>query len=108
MWDAVVVSDRAEELAELSDLWPEIEGQLGMAMADVARSCMTFLDRCVGEFAAGDGALLGALQAKYRRGEDEHQRDWLQMDQETLEGEVTNELLDLLLYAAMIRARWSA
>lgn len=98
--------DRAEELRQMENIWPEIERHMGDALADTARACMVFLSRCVDEFATGDGETLRAMCAKYAAGEREHRRDWLQMERAQMEGEIENELLDQVLYAAMIRARW--
>jgi len=95
------VSDRAEELRELTDLWPEIRQHIDLALADTARACMLFLTECM-----DSGEVIAELRAKYEAGEREHQRDWLGKPQEWLEGEIRNELRDQVLYHAMLRARW--
>ena len=46
------------------------------------------------------------LEAKFRKGEAEHGRDWLKMTRQQLEAEINAELMDLTIYQAMIDARW--
>lgn len=46
------------------------------------------------------------LEAKFRKGEAEHGRDWLDMTHEQLRSEIDAELMDLTIYQAMIDARW--
>lgn len=75
--------DRAQELARLDDVWPEVAKHLdGFAFTD------------------------GELEAKFRRGEAEHGRDWLRMTKEDLEVAIQEELMDMVIYRAMILARW--
>lgn len=88
--------DRANELRELPDVWPEVEQHLGAAIHDA--------------MAAAETAWLwmgtDMLEKKFRKGEAEHGRDWLKMRAEDLQREIEAELLDLVLYHAMRRARW--
>jgi hypothetical protein len=75
--------DRADKLATLDDLWSEV------------REHITF-----GYFTEAE------LEAKFRKGEAEHGRDWLRMTRERLQAEINAELMDLTIYQAMIDARW--
>lgn len=75
--------DRARELADTPDLWIEVRQHLDGFM---------FTD--------------GELEEKFRRGEAEHGRDWLRMTKEDLEHAITEELMDMVLYRAMILTRW--
>ena len=87
--------DRADELWAKPDLWPEIEQHLQEAVQD-ARKRLRF-----GWWMDAD-----VLQEKFRLGESEHKRDWLDMDRSALLREIDAELMDLVLYHAMIRSRW--
>ena len=88
--------DLAEELRAKPDVWPEVEKHLGVAITDA--------------ISAGETVWLwmdtDMLEAKFRKGEAEHGRDWLNMTQADLKREIEAELLDLVLYHAMLRARW--
>ena len=75
--------DRAEELATTTDLWLEVRENI-----------------IFGYFTEAE------LEAKFRKGEAEHGRDWLRMTRERLEAEINDELKDLTLYQAMIDTRW--
>lgn len=75
--------DRAPHLKSLDDVWPEVRKHLDGFMFDEAD-----------------------LEAKFRKGEREHGRDWLHMTREQLEVEIQNELKDMLIYRAMICARF--
>ncbi len=75
--------DRAEELATTTDLWLEVREHI-----------------IFGYFAEAE------LEAKFRKGEAEHGRDWLKMTRERLEAEINAELMDLTIYQAMIDTRW--
>ena len=75
--------DRAEELATTTDLWVEVRKHI-----------------IFGYFTEAE------LEAKFRKGEAEHGRDWLRMTRERLEAEINDELMDLTIYQAMIDARW--
>lgn len=75
--------DRADELRATSDLWPEISKYLDGFM---------FPD--------------GVLEAKFRKGEAEHGRDWLDMTRSDLEHAIEEELMDMIIYRAMVCARW--
>jgi len=75
--------DRAEELATTTDLWSEVREHI-----------------IFGYFTEAE------LEAKFRKGEAEHGRDWLRMTRERLEAEINAELMDLTIYQAMIDTRW--
>lgn len=75
--------DRAAELNRLDDIWPEVAKHLdGFAFTD------------------------GELERKFRKGEAEHGRDWLRMTKEDLELAIQEELMDMVIYRAMILTRW--
>lgn len=84
--------DRADDLARLADLWP------------VVRDSIPTLPEVYA--AASAEAAFTDLEAKFRKGEAEHDRDWLRMSRAQLEAEIVNEWRDLLLYHAMLRARF--
>lgn len=75
--------DRAEELAESSDLWREVRKHIAF-----------------GYFTEAE------LEAKFRKGEAEHGRDWLKMSKTQLQAEINAELMDFTIYQAMIDTRW--
>lgn len=75
--------DRAEQLATTTDLWNEV------------RQYIVF-----GYFTEAE------LEAKFRKGEAEHGRDWLRMSKDQLQGEINAELMDITIYQAMIDTRW--
>lgn len=89
-------ADRADELARMDDLWPEIRHQITAAMGDAGLA----VDRAWNDVHVGD------LEDKFRAGEAEHGRDWLRMSRADLEREIRAEIHDLVLYHAMVRARW--
>jgi hypothetical protein len=76
-------NDRADALRSMPDLWPVIRENLGTHQFDEIE-----------------------LEAKFRKGEAEHGRDWLNMTRAQIEREILAEWLDLCLYTAMIRARF--
>lgn len=90
--------DRADELRGMPDLWPEVERELGAALNDA--------------MLAADSVWLwmgsDVLEEKFRKGEAQHGRNWLDMSEGDLHSEIEAELLDLVLYHAMRRARWVA
>lgn len=75
--------DRAEELSTTTDLWLKVREHI-----------------IFGYFSEAE------LEAKFRKGEAEHGRDWLKMTRERLEAEINAELMDLTIYQAMIDTRW--
>lgn len=75
--------DRANELAELDDLWPVIQ------------------KHAINGYFTNE-----ELEAKFRAGEKEHARGWLKMTLEQMEAEIQAELKDMVIYRAMIDARW--
>jgi hypothetical protein len=92
----VIGRDRRDELRRAEDLWPAVERELGGAINDA----MMAADE-VWVWVGVD-----ALEEKFRRGESEHGRNWLDMSERDLRDEIKAELLDLVLYHAMLRARW--
>ena len=95
--------DRAAELWKTKDLWPEISRHLSDAARDAAEASRHFaldLDDFLGL------RLERELRDKFAAGEAEHGRDWLHMTRDELLAEIRAELMDLVLYHAMIRARW--
>lgn len=75
--------DRAEELATTTDLWVEVRKHI-----------------IFGFFTEAE------LEAKFRKGEAEHGRDWLKMTREQIQAEIDAEIMDLMIYQAMIDTRW--
>ena len=95
--------DRASELWATPDLWREIRPRILEAANDAAGAAMTFaldLDDYSGPVIEAE------MRHKFLAGEQEHGRDWLQMSRSELEQEIRYELMDLVLYHAMILARW--
>lgn len=88
--------DRADEFRDMPDLWPVIAAQVGSAFGDAYVSAELSM-MCMS---------MQMLEEKFRRGEAEHGRDWLNMTRGQLHAEIEAELLDLVLYHAMARARW--
>lgn len=88
-------TDRADELRAMPDIWPVIAQHLADAAGDPVR-----------QIADGLHVEHAALEEKYRKGEAEHDRGWLDMTRDQIEAEIVNEWLDLVLYHAMIRARF--
>jgi len=76
-------NDRADTLRSMPDLWPVIRENLGTHRFDEKD-----------------------LEAKFRKGEAEHGRDWLNMTRAQIEREILAEWHDLCLYTAMIHARF--
>lgn len=75
--------DRADELRNAPDLWAIVKQHIVFGFFTEAE-----------------------LEAKFRKGEAEHGRDWLDMTREQLRAEIDAELKDLTIYQAMIDARW--
>ena len=95
--------DRADELRALDDLWPEIEKHIDNAAKDAIYNVRRFeLD--LDEYLRPNTR--ASLEEKFRKGEAEHGRDWLNMTGSELREEIDNELRDLVIYHAMILARW--
>lgn len=92
-------NDHADTLAGMSDIWPEIRNRLVSATGLMSDSCWLDLHDALADEAA--------LEAKFRKGEAEHGRDWLEMSRDQIRAEITNEWRDLILYHAMILARFS-
>lgn len=77
------MTDRAAVLRNEPDLWTEVRQHLDGFMFDEAD-----------------------LEQKFRKGEAEHGRDWLDMTRADLEYAITEELMDMLIYRAMIITRF--
>ena len=95
--------DRANELRMLDDLWPEISQCLYVA-AEQAKDAARFYEYDLSDYTGP--SMRRALEEKFRKGEAEHGRDWLNMSRDQLLEEINAELQDLVLYHAMILARW--
>ena len=97
--------DRADELRTLDDLWPEIEKHIENAAKDAIYNVRRFeLD--LDEYLRPNTRAL--LEEKFRKGEAEHGRDWLNMSEAGLRNEIESEIKDLVIYHAMRLARWQA
>lgn len=82
------------ELSEAPDLWPIVREHLLEitqlpVVLNVAGHQVTVAE--------------AEIEEKYRRGEAEHQRDWLEWQAEDFNVAQLEEAIDLLLYAAMRR-----
>lgn len=89
-------NDRADDFRAMPDIWPEILVRIPDAINDPTT---TINGRGIAFTAA-------FLEEKFRKGEAEHDRGWLDMTREQIEHEITNEWADLVLYHAMLRARF--
>ena len=95
--------DRADQLRGLPDLWREIQPWLVLAgehAADELRWFALDLDDYCGP------GIEAEMRRKFAAGEREHGRDWLDMTRQQLLKEIRAEVIDLVLYRAMILARW--
>lgn len=95
--------DRADELRGLPDLWREIQPWLVVAAENAAADARWFaldLDDYTGP------GIEFQMRRKFAAGEAEHGRDWLNMTRDQIVVEIRAELMDLVLYHAMILARW--
>lgn len=98
--------DRADELRTLADIWPEISKHLDLAAADAITATRYFeIDLA---HPMERGWIVTQLEEKFRKGEAEHGRDWLNMSEADLRNEIENEIKDLVIYHAMRLARWQA
>lgn len=90
--------DRAGELSKLRDVLPEVLAHFELALLEAAavlESVATRIPRA--EF-----------EAKFRKGEAEHGRDWLTWKSPAdFDAAAREEIVDLVLYLAMRRARFS-
>lgn len=96
----MLIEDKANELRDVEDLWPEIKSHIENAAVDAMMSLRSFS----GSVQHPD--VLADLERKYRKGDEEYKREWLNMSLVDLEQEVYQELLDLVVYHALIRARF--
>lgn len=94
------IEDKAAELRETEDLWPLIMAEISNACVDASMSLRSMIG------ATDHPDVLADLERKYRKGDEEYDREWLGMDIEALEQEVYQELLDLIIYHCLIRARF--
>lgn len=92
-------ADRAAEFWKMSDIWNEIVEHLPSARQVAMQTDHNAIDWFLED---------GSLEQKFRKGEAEHGRGWLTMSREQLEREILNEWKDIILYTAMIRARFGA
>ena len=95
--------DRARDLADKDDLWAEIRPFL----VDASREACTHVTHFALDLEDHLAPLYETdLKEKFRKGEAEHGRDWLGMTREQLYRELHDEIKDLVLYQAMILARF--
>lgn len=81
------------ELRSRRDLWPIIEARIPEAIADAEYHMLHVLDHT---------DLMKHLERKFRKGEAEHDRDWVNReDAYTLINDAAEEVLDYILYQAM-------
>lgn len=96
------MTDRSAELSVQADVWPEIRSQIPAAIG-LAIATMKELAHDLD----ADTDVVERMETKFRAGEREHQRDWLQMDEAHLRhDEISAEAYDLVLYHAMLLARF--
>lgn len=76
------------------DLWPFVRAEIGAAY----RAVRTLVED-------PPPGMWHALEERFHRGDADHghRREWLRWSQERFEHEMAEELLDLVLYAAMRR-----
>lgn len=96
----MLIEDRASELRETKDLWSEVSSHLENAANDALMSVRSMAGAVQNEDVIAD------LKEKYLRGEEQYDREWLGMSLADLEKEVYQELLDLVIYHCLIRARF--
>jgi hypothetical protein len=84
------------DLRDKRDIWPVIAERLPDALEHVHHA----LDEVLGR-----PQLMDELERKFRKGEAEHDRDWLNReDANTLIMDAAEEILDFILYQAMFIA----
>lgn len=96
------MSDRAEELRSCPDIWAEVAPHLDDA-AEIAASYSKYYAL---DLARNGEQMRADMERKFRAGEQEHGRNWLNMSKHDLEHEIANEIRDLVIYHAMILARF--
>ena len=96
----MLIEDRASELRETPDLWPEIKAEIENAVQDAMMSMRSMAG------AVHHLDTLEDLEKKYRKGDAEYNREWLGMSLADLELEVYQELQDLVIYHCLIRVRF--
>lgn len=101
--DDYLIRDIADELRTLDTLWPRIEAELDQA-ATLAIQHATWFKQDLDDYTRA--GVIDSLRAKFEKGEAEHGRDWLNMTSQQLNEEIRAEILDLVIYIAMRRARW--
>ena len=87
-----------DELKQTDDLWPVIQHELSRAILEAAEYAHRFLAEAHIGINVDD-----ELEAKFRKGEAEHQRTWLEMSDKAFSDAIREELLDVINYAAMRR-----
>jgi hypothetical protein len=84
------------DLREKRDIWPVIAERLPDALEHAHYAMDEVLNR---------PQLMDDLERKFRKGEAEHDRDWLNReDANTLIADAAEEILDFILYQAMFIA----
>lgn len=96
----MLIEDRASELRDTEDLWSEVAQQVADAALDAMKSVRSMAA------ATQHDEVMKDLKEKYLRGEQQYDREWLNMSLADLEQEVYQELLDLVIYHCLIRARF--
>lgn len=82
-----------DDLRDKRDLWPIIEERIADAIEYAHDAMNDVLDR---------PDVMAHLERKFRKGEAEHDRDWLDReDPNTLIIDAAEEILDFVLYQAM-------
>jgi len=87
-----------DDLKTTDDLWPVIQHELSRAILDAAEIAGAFFQEAHMTTRIDD-----ELEEKFRRGEAEHKREWLDMTDKAFSDAIREELLDVLNYAAMVR-----
>lgn len=85
-----------DDLRDLDDIWPYLAKHLPQVLAQLEEILHAVTQR---------PGLHDQLEAKYRAGEAEHQREWLDWDSmDTFVDESAAEVLDLIVYQLMMLA----
>lgn len=87
-----------DDLKTTEDLWPVIQHELSRAILEAHEYANKFLNQAHRGINVDD-----ELEAKFRKGEAEHKREWLDMTDTAFTEAIREELLDVINYAAMRR-----
>ena len=101
--DSWLITDHADTLKTIDDLWPLIEAELDQA-AKVAAQHVEWFRLDLEDYTRT--SIIDGLRDKFSAGEKEHGRDWLNMSVDEFSREIRNEIRDLVIYMAMRRVRW--